>query len=82
MCNQSTLVPPPSTLPMLILKVDSGASSNYTRNNDKDQLQNRTINDGPQVTLPDNTTIKSNKKDFLPIDGLTSKACQTHIFKT
>ena len=81
MCTLSSLVPPPLAFPILTLKVDSGASSNYTRSNDRHFLENRSENDGPHVTLPDNSIIKSNEKGFLPIAGLSSKTCQTHIFQ-
>ena len=57
----------------IIAKVDSGASSNYWREQDKQVLQNLTPFDRPSVTLPNNTILKSIEEGDIPLSPLLSK---------
>ena len=83
MCNkikqilhlQTTL----SANPPPLCKADSGASKHYIRELDEDLLDNVVVDDGPAVTLPDKSILKSNKSGFIPVPQLSQKARQAHI---
>ena len=62
------------------MKADSGASGNYIKNSDKHVLDNLQSKLGPQVTLPDSTTIQSTQTGHLPIPGLSAPATTSHVF--
>ena len=56
----------------IIAKADSGASNSYWREEDKEILKNITRVDGPSVTLPNNSTLKSNEEGDIPLSPLLS----------
>ena len=75
-----SLVPPPSyNSTPVIAKPDSGASDMYWRSKDKHILQSLSPTQGPEVHLPDGTTIQSNEMGNLPIPELSPTAQQCHV---
>ena len=56
----------------IIAKADSGATSNYWQECDKNVLSDREKVDGPSVTLPNNSIIKSTEQGYIPLSPLLS----------
>ena len=65
-----------------ILKADSGATQHYLKQEDSVILENYTkINNGPTVSLPNNTTIQATHRGTLPLPSAISTAAMTaHTF--
>ena len=82
--KQNRLTPPlpvPS-IQQTKLKADTGASSNYLTDNDKELLRNwKPSSKGPRVHLPDGDIIASNGTGQLPIPGLSPSATTAHTFQ-
>ena len=70
----------PPNLKYIVTKGDSAASGHYWRQHDLDCLKNVRFKLGPNVKLPDNSTIQANQQGNLPLHAsLTSKASSTVI---
>jgi hypothetical protein len=71
--------PPPTTT--IIAKADSGASSHYFKQQDERALANlRPTHNGPNVLLPDSTTIQATHEGQLKLHpSLSAKASTAHI---
>ena len=71
--------PSPSSNPIIAIS-DTGATAHYFRPEDAKCLQHITPQDGPIITLPDNSTIKSTHKGLIPLHRNLSKTAKTtHI---
>ena len=66
----------------IILKGDSGATNHYVAPDKLHVLQNPTINNHIQVSLPDNTTLVSTHTGSLPIKNLSPTATTAHVLPT
>ena len=77
---QSVIPPNSNHKNFIIAKPDSGATGNYFRSKDAVALSNLIQKKGPSVTLPNKEVIHSSFSGHLPLQGLTSKATETHIF--
>ena len=77
--NTLTGLPPPEPI---ICKADTGASSNYVTEKDKNVLSNvESVQDGPRVKLPNSGQIQANKKGILPLPATLSLTARTaHVF--
>ena len=65
---------------IIVAKADSGATNHYWRDIDKKVLNNIKPFDGPNVTLPNNSSLKSNEEGEIPLSPLlSSKAQKTSI---
>ena len=60
--------------------MDSGASGNYVRDQDKHALLNIHHNKGPNVLLPDMSSIYSSERGYLPIPELSERSQTAEIF--
>ena len=77
----STIPPLPTPSKVTITKIDSGASGNYLRHQDQHIAKyKQNINNGPAVTLPDNTDIRPSSKGHLNLPGLSPSATNSYIF--
>ena len=75
-CNQLTVIPPKP--PTIVLKADTGASKNYIKPSDMHILSNiENTKHGPQVNLPDGSTMNTVGKGVLPLNAFLSKIAQT-----
>ena len=62
--------------PITIAKGDSAATSHYWRHEDITCLQDIKNTTGPNVTLPDNTTLTSNQEGQLSLNNKLSSHAQ------
>ena len=70
----------PQKLKYITAKGDSAASGHYWRDEDAECLKNVKNQLGPQVTLPNNSSIQATKQGHLPLDlSLSKKATSTAI---
>ena len=60
----------------MFFKIDSGATGSYVREQDKQVLNTLHCHNGPNVMLPDMSSIHSSERGYLPLPGL-SKASRT-----
>ena len=69
------------SLPPVVIKLDSGATSNYMKPNDSDVLSNKQqISDGPIINYPNAETTRPNLAGLLPYPTtLSNKAKYTYV---
>ena len=63
----------------ILAKADSGALNHYWREEDKKVLNNVMPFDGPNVTLANNTSLKSNEEGKIPLSPLLSNNAKKHL---
>ena len=68
--------PDPVADDIVIAKGDSGATKHYWRLKDKDVLNNLKLFQGPNVTLPNNMSIRSTEKGNIPFSSKLSESAK------
>ena len=82
-CN--TVIPPPNCIQNcnnVVAKADSGASKHYFTQNDKIALTSiQNVLNGPQVSLPNGTTVQASESGMIPLhSSLSATAQKAHVF--